>query len=365
MSLAPRHGWRFVAAGLSTALALTLAPTAVAQGRVVPDTPTAALARLAALDTATQELDDQIVSGQATLAQRRDELRAANTTATEAAALAEQRAAEAEVRRGEVDDLVRAAYSGARTSRLSALLVSDSPQDLLDRMSALDLLGADGAARLTSATGARSSADQASSQASAALDSAATAESDAVRVQVDVVSRRAELEQRSSEAQLLLAQLRTDASTRSAPQLAVSEQASTQRASRAATLRSGLFAQPTTGRITSPYGPRGGTNHNGVDIANAIGTPIYAVADAVVVDAGPASGFGLWVRLRHGDGTITLYGHIDSYAVSVGQRVSAGEQIARMGNRGQSSGPHLHIEVQTPAGRVDPVAWLSERGVPI
>jgi hypothetical protein len=85
----------------------------------------------------------------------------------------------------------------------------------------------------------------------------------------------------------------------------------------------------------------------------------------VVADAGPASGFGLWVRLRHGDGTITLYGHIDSYAVSVGQRVSAGEQIARMGNRGQSSGPHLHIEVQTPAGRVDPVAWLSERGVPI
>jgi len=74
------------------------------------------------------------------------------------------------------------------------------------------------------------------------------------------------------------------------------------------------------------------------DIANDIGTPILAVMDGVVLDSGPASGFRLWVRLRHDDGTITVYGHIDRTLIEEGQRVSAGEQIADMGNRGFSTG---------------------------
>ena len=346
-------------------LLVVLAPTAAAQNVPPPDPPTTALSRLAALDAAAQQLDEQIVSAQAILAQRRDELRATNAAASDAAAVAEKRAAEADATRGEVDVLVRAVYSGARTSRLTALLVSTSPQDLLDRMTALNLLGADSATRLTSATAARASAEQASAQASAAVDSASAAEADALRAQQDVVARRAELDQQSSKATALLAQLKAGSTTRGALQLALSERASLLRASRAVALRRGLFATPTLGLITSPYGPRDGAFHEGVDIANAIGTPIYAVADAVVIDAGPASGFGLWIRLRHDDGTITVYGHIDSYSVAVGQRVAAGEQIARMGNRGQSTGPHLHLEVHTTAGQVDPVNWLLERGVPL
>jgi murein DD-endopeptidase MepM/ murein hydrolase activator NlpD len=317
------------------------------------------------LDATAQQLDDQIASAQVVLAQRRGELRDAHAAAADAVAVADQRTAEAEALQGQVDDLVRAVNSGARTSRLSALLVSTSPQDLLDRMSALDLLGADSAARLGSATAARVAAEQASSQASSAADRASRAEADAVTVQQVLAAQRAQLDGQSNEAAALRGQLRTDAATGSAPQLAASEQAGLQRASRSAALRSTLFAEPTTGTITSPYGPRDGTTHNGVDVANNIGTPIYAVADGVVLDAGPASGFGLWIRLQHDDGTITVYGHIDSYSVSVGQRVLAGEQIARMGNRGQSSGPHLHLEVHTPAGLVDPVSWLSERGVPL
>lgn len=365
----PRHvcltvGLAF-AAGLCAVLLVAAAPSAVAQNGTPPDPPTAGLAQLAALDAPAQQLDDQIVSAQATLAHRRDELRATNAAASDAATVAEKRAVEADVTRGEVDGLVRAPYSGARTSRLSALLVSTSPQDLLDRMSALNLLGADSAVRLTSATAARAAAEQASAQASAAADSASSAEADALRAQQDVVARRAELDQQSSKATALLAQLKTGDATRADPQLAVSERSSVQRASRAVALRRGLFAAPTLGVITSPYGQRDGAVHEGVDIANATGTPIYAVADGVVLEAGPASGFGLWIRLRHDDGTITVYGHTNSCSVSVGQRVAAGEQIARMGNRGQSSGPHLHLEVNTPAGRVDPVAWLSERGVPL
>ncbi|WP_317496146.1 M23 family metallopeptidase [Haloechinothrix sp. LS1_15] len=126
------------------------------------------------------------------------------------------------------------------------------------------------------------------------------------------------------------------------------------------------YAKPAEGRFTSGFGARWGSTHNGIDIANSIGTPILAVTEGTVVEAGPASGFGLWVQLRHDDGTVTVYGHMDRILVGEGQRVSTGEQIATMGNRGQSTGPHLHFEVwqggQTP---IDPVPWLAERGISV
>ncbi len=126
------------------------------------------------------------------------------------------------------------------------------------------------------------------------------------------------------------------------------------------------WVKPTTGRFTSGFGARWGTTHYGVDIANAIGTPIRAAASGTVIESGPASGFGLWVRVQHNDGSITVYGHINESLVSAGQKVAAGEQIATMGNRGQSTGPHLHFEVWVDGGRkVNPVSWMAERGAPL
>lgn len=123
---------------------------------------------------------------------------------------------------------------------------------------------------------------------------------------------------------------------------------------------------PVTGVITSNYGPRWGTTHYGLDIANRVGTPIRTPLAGTVIEAGPASGFGLWVRIRHDDGTTTVYGHIDSYAVRTGERVTAGQVIAEVGNRGISTGPHLHFEVWSPSGRkTDPLAWLQARGADI
>lgn len=131
-------------------------------------------------------------------------------------------------------------------------------------------------------------------------------------------------------------------------------------------LSPGRIVAPVTGRITSNFGPRWGTMHNGLDIANKIGTPVLATADAEVIDSGPASGFGLWVRLRHDDETVSVYGHINETLVSVGQRVVAGEQIATVGNRGQSTGPHLHFEVLLGGeDRTDPLEWLRNNGVDI
>ncbi|MCD5422244.1 M23 family metallopeptidase [Rhodococcus pyridinivorans] len=123
---------------------------------------------------------------------------------------------------------------------------------------------------------------------------------------------------------------------------------------------------PVSGTLTSNFGPRWGTSHYGLDIANSIGTPIVSVTDGTVLEAGPASGFGLWVRILQDDGTIGVFGHIDQALVSAGQRVRAGEQIATVGNRGQSTGPHLHYEVWGPDGqKADPMAWLNARGVQI
>ncbi|NEK96510.1 peptidoglycan DD-metalloendopeptidase family protein [Modestobacter muralis] len=129
---------------------------------------------------------------------------------------------------------------------------------------------------------------------------------------------------------------------------------------------SGGGAAPTSGRFTTCFEMRWGVMHNGVDIAAPIGTPIYAPAAGKVVRVGEASGYGLAVYLQHDDGSVSVYGHINDYFVSAGQRVSAGTVIAEVGNKGQSTGPHLHFQVNTAglhAGAVDPISWLADRGV--
>ncbi|WP_137723483.1 M23 family metallopeptidase [Prescottella subtropica] len=146
--------------------------------------------------------------------------------------------------------------------------------------------------------------------------------------------------------------------------LAKGHRFSEERAAREAAARRPLFVLPAQGVYTSSFGARWGTLHAGVDIANAIGTPILAVADGEVIDSGPAAGFGMWVRIKHADGTITVYGHINDTLVTVGQRVMAGDQIATMGNRGFSTGPHLHFEVHLGGdNKVDPIPWLATRGI--
>jgi murein DD-endopeptidase MepM/ murein hydrolase activator NlpD len=119
-------------------------------------------------------------------------------------------------------------------------------------------------------------------------------------------------------------------------------------------------------RLTSKFGPRWGSMHNGLDLAAPMMTPEYAAADGVVLEAGPTSGFGLAVYIQHENGDVTVYGHMEQILVQAGQVVKAGESIALVGNRGQSTGPHLHFEVRSggPTGTpIDPLVWLRERGV--
>ena len=137
-----------------------------------------------------------------------------------------------------------------------------------------------------------------------------------------------------------------------------------ERAQREARLVRPEFVFPAKGVWTSGFGYRWGVLHAGIDIANAIGTPIMAAEDGVVTDAGPTAGYGAWVKIRDADGTVTLYGHVNTWLVSVGQRVMAGDQIATIGNRGQSTGPHLHFSVlRNGTDFIDPVPWLAAKGL--
>ena len=129
-----------------------------------------------------------------------------------------------------------------------------------------------------------------------------------------------------------------------------------------------------TWRVSSGYGSRWGTFHAGLDFAAPLGTPIYAVADATVVQgkdraAGSVSGFGNWVWLDAQStlGKDFIYGHMrwaDIY-VKRGDKVKAGQLIARVGSEGGSTGPHLHFEVWGTPGRIggrheDPAPWLKK-----
>ncbi len=119
-------------------------------------------------------------------------------------------------------------------------------------------------------------------------------------------------------------------------------------------------------RFSSGFGMRWGKLHAGDDFAAPIGTRIGALSSGTVVFAGPSSGYGNKVEVRHWDGTVSWYGHMSSIAVVVGQKVAPGEALGAVGNTGHSTGPHLHLEIHPDGGGpVDPATWLRAHGLHI
>jgi len=110
---------------------------------------------------------------------------------------------------------------------------------------------------------------------------------------------------------------------------------------------SGQLSHPAPGtRVSSEFGPRWGTMHNGIDFAAPIGTPAYAAADGTVTVARYSSSAGNYVVINHGGGLVTKYMHFSAIYVSEGQSVSRGHNIGAIGNTGYSTGPHLHFQVE-------------------
>jgi murein DD-endopeptidase MepM/ murein hydrolase activator NlpD len=127
----------------------------------------------------------------------------------------------------------------------------------------------------------------------------------------------------------------------------------------------GSWGRPITGPLTSGFGPRWGRLHAGVDFAAPIGTPVYAASNGTVTAAGPAGGYGQWVKIAHPGGVSTVYGHISRWTVTVGQGVQPGQLIAYSGNEGRSTGPHLHFETHVNGRAVDPAAFYAAHGAPL
>ena len=127
----------------------------------------------------------------------------------------------------------------------------------------------------------------------------------------------------------------------------------------------GSFRWPTSGRISSYFGGRkspggiGSTNHKGIDIAVPRGTPIYAADGGTVTYSGWMSGYGYLVQIDHGNGYVTRYGHNSSLTVNVGQHVYKGQQVARAGSTGNSTGNHCHFEVRYNGVAKNPLNYLS------
>jgi murein DD-endopeptidase MepM/ murein hydrolase activator NlpD len=285
--------------------------------------------------------------------------------------------------------------NGGSLTSVAALLDAKGPGELIQRAATLDwvaanqldVLGQLQTAQLQQASAA--SAAQAARDRQAAAERAAatakqTADSQLAAQQTaydQVAAQKAGLQQQLQAAQIQLLQLQgardayqqwvAQQQAEQAAAAAAAAAAQQRAASSAATARAGGgsgYVLPVAGITSSCFGGRWGVQHLGVDIAASIGTPIYAATSGEVKRAGPATGFGLAVYILGDDGAVTVYGHVNRYFVQAGERVGAGEQIAEVGNRGNSTGPHLHFEVHPDGemygGAVDPAPWLRAREVP-
>ena len=125
------------------------------------------------------------------------------------------------------------------------------------------------------------------------------------------------------------------------------------------TMAYGVFYWPSSGRITSRFGPRWGERHSGIDIASSIGTPIKASDGGVVRFTGWSGNYGKLVIIDHENGYSTYYGHCNTIKVKKGQRVARGDVIATVGQTGRTTGPHLHFEVRKNGVPVNPLNYIN------
>ncbi|WP_405998061.1 M23 family metallopeptidase [Streptomyces sp. NBC_00829] len=135
--------------------------------------------------------------------------------------------------------------------------------------------------------------------------------------------------------------------------------------------RLNTFVAPISGSYVSTGYKTGGAiwssgSHTGIDFHAASGTTVHAVGSGTVVEAGWGGAYGNNVVIRMNDGSYTQYGHLSSIGVSVGQRVTPGQQIGLSGSTGNTTGPHLHFEARTSAeygSDINPLAYLRAHDV--
>jgi murein DD-endopeptidase MepM/ murein hydrolase activator NlpD len=118
--------------------------------------------------------------------------------------------------------------------------------------------------------------------------------------------------------------------------------------------------------LTAGFGEYGlwSRAHTGQDFAAPVGTPVHALADGVIIFASYDGAYGNKIAIQHAGGLVTWYAHLSAYEIKLGQKVVAGQLIGRVGSTGNTTGPHLHLEIRPTADvPVDPLPWLRAHGV--
>ena len=118
------------------------------------------------------------------------------------------------------------------------------------------------------------------------------------------------------------------------------------------------FLNPTLGVLTSNFGTRWGRLHSGIDIGADEGEAICAAKSGRVIFSGTADGYGNYIKIDHGGGLETAYGHCSVLAANVGDEVERGQTIAYVGSTGNSTGPHLHFEVKIDGEFKNPLDYV-------
>ncbi|MBK5307512.1 MAG: peptidoglycan DD-metalloendopeptidase family protein [Frankiaceae bacterium] len=335
----------------------------------------------------------ELAGARARLSEATTEVRRAELATAAAQRKVDEASAKVEQGRATVGLLARRSYQQGPLGDMREVMTTGSPQDLVDRVSLLhqvfrgqnDALHTLSVGRLHLATATAGLAAQ-QKDLEKAREAAASGEEKARRVAVRAeraAARVAELVALRTSALADAEAARADdakeyaaaqaASKALAARLKAMARARALAAARAHTSiarsSSSRFLWPTDGHFTSSFGwrthPIYGDRrfHAGIDIGASYGTSVWSADEGTVVYAGYASGYGTLVLVSHGTvggkDVTTGYAHMSALLVSTGQSVSRGQQVGRIGNEGNSTGPHLHFEVRLDGDPVDPLNWVS------
>ena len=265
-------------------------------------------------------------------------------------------------------DRVRALYmSGGELGAVNTLLRAQGLGELASRRENVTVIVADDTEHTAAATVAATAAEAAKAEVDALVaqqaEAAAAAGRTVAAMATALRARRDLLQQADATVQALVAE-------ESARAAAVSQAGAA--AARSRTAAGGLtdlppvsgdWTRPAVGPISSGFGPRWGTVHEGIDFAARPGSVIRAASSGTVVLARWYGGYGNAVELDHGAGLHTRYGHASELLVTAGEYVTVGQPIALVGSTGDSTGPHLHFEVRVNGTAIDPAPFLTARGI--
>lgn len=257
-------------------------------------------------------------------------------------------------------------YKGGEPDTLSVLLNADGYDDLVTRSEYLTRINDSSEALVSRVRDLCDQTEATVETVQSERDQIATRRATLARTRGDLERRQSELSAARGRNRAVLAEVRSleddvsDRVEKLQDKIAAQLQAAAGPTIAPGPIKGGAngLIWPVNGTITSPFGPRWGSFHPGLDIGAPMGTPIRSAKAGTVVIAGPNGGYGNFICLEHGGALSTCYAHQSSLATSVGNTVAQGQVIGYVGSTGFSTGPHLHFEVRIDGTAQDPLAYL-------